>query len=414
VKSLDPYRQVVELSADCVLGLDFSGHITSINELGCLLLHAHGPGELVGMPWASLWTTSSRELARDAFERAKAGEAVQFSATAKTIDNAELFWHVTAMAARDEERQVDTIVAICRDRTERFHVQAALEAMNVALNERLGIASRAQLAGLRREAMLRDRLGLAIDAQELAARIANHTQNAEAVAQSVAGIAHDFNNMLQTVIVGLSAVCDEPDSLTAKQQRLLAFSLQGAHSASALVRRLMAFSGKHPFKAEELDLRSVIENIVGLIGHSLGGNMALALELTKECFPVVADRHSVEQALMNLCINARDASGGHGVIIVALVRRSVSEQDITEMKEPGEYVVLSVTDHGTGIDDVTRERMFEPYFTTKGEHAGTGLGLAQVHGFMRQSGGFVDVESELGRGTTMSLWFPQSSSSVGS
>ena len=110
---------------------------------------------------------------------------------------------------------------------------------------------------------------------------------------------------------------------------------------------------------------------------------------------------------MNLCINARDASGGSGMIIVALARRKISEEDIPEGSEPGEYVVLSVTDHGTGIDDATRDRLFEPYFTTKGTDAGTGLGLAQVHGFMRQSGGFVDVESELGRGTTMSLWFPQ-------
>lgn len=404
--NLDHYRQAVELSLDCVLELDFNRCITSVNAAGCRILRATAPEELIGKPWESLWTPSTLDCARLALDRVFGGDATQFSGTAQAIDGGELQWYVTAIPARDGKRSIDSVIVVCRDLTERIHFETALEAVNLALTERLGLAKTASAAAQRREATLRDRLDIAARAQELAERVAQQAQKAEAIGQVVAGIAHDFNNMLQATIAGLSAVCDEPERLDARQQRLLGLSMEGALHAATLVRRLMAFSRKHRFDPEELELGDAVEDMAGLIQLSVGDSMTVRFEPGDGHFPVIADKHCLEQALMNLCINARDASGGRGVITVALTSHRLEKEDASALRIAGNYAALSVTDHGSGIDEGSLAHLFEPFFTTKGDDVGTGLGLAQAHSFMRQSGGFIDVESTLGEGTTMRLMFP--------
>ena len=404
--NLDHYRQAVELSLDCVLELDLNRQITSINAAGCRILRAHTREDVLGKSWDYLWTPSTLDRARGALDRVFGGDATQFSGTAKALDGGELQWYVTAVPARDDKQSIDSVIVVCRDMTERMQFETALEELNHALTERLSVATRANAAARRREATLRDRLELATRAQELAERVARQAQKAEAIGQVVAGIAHDFNNMLQTTIAGLSAVCDQPERLDAKQQRLLGLSMEGARHAAILVRRLMVFSRKQRFNPEEIELRNAIEDMAGLIQLSLGEAMTVKFEPSEGHFPVVADKHSLEQALMNLCINARDASSGCGVITLALTRHRLEEEGASPLRMAGNYAALSVTDNGTGIDEGSLEHLFEPFFTTKADDVGTGLGLAQAQSFMRQSGGFIDVHSQLGRGTTMSLMFP--------
>ena len=168
----------------------------------------------------------------------------------------------------------------------------------------------------------------------------------------------------------------------------------------------MAFVRVHRFQSEAVELQAVVTDILDFASHSLGSGIDLKLEGTGERYPTLADRHGIEQAVMNLCINARDACSGQGEIVISFGYLAVHETEASSIREAGAYVTLSVADRGTGMDAETRERLFEPYFTTKTEGRGTGLGLAQIYGFMRQSGGFVDVHTELGAGTTMTLAFP--------
>jgi PAS domain S-box-containing protein len=153
--NLDHYRQAVELSLDCVLELDFSRCITSVNAAGCRILRATAPEELIGKPWESLWTPSTLDCARLALDRVFGGDATQFSGTAQAIDGGELQWYVTAIPARDGKRSIDSVIVVCRDLTERIHFETALEAVNLALTERLGLAKTASAAAQRREATLR-------------------------------------------------------------------------------------------------------------------------------------------------------------------------------------------------------------------------------------------------------------------
>jgi signal transduction histidine kinase len=155
-----------------------------------------------------------------------------------------------------------------------------------------------------------------------------------------------------------------------------------------------------------VDLPTVIGDIAGFVRHSLGSTIDFHVDRPAGEWPTVGDRHSIEQAFMNLCINARDACDGKGSIKVRFDRLQVEPEHASTTRAAGDYVTVSVADDGAGMSDKTMERLFEPYFTTKDEGAGTGLGLAQVDGVVRQAGGFVDVESTPGHGSVITMAFP--------
>lgn len=425
---LQRYRQLVHFSLDCIHELDLQGRIVHVNGSGCEALQVADAESAIGRPWASFWPGDARARLEAALEAARSGQSSQFTGMLPWADGEECWWFVSVHPLVDVDGTIAGIAAISHDVTEQIQAKKALDTVSHRLQNRLSISQSEgetiaarndtlarQLASARisqqqmvsHELSLKARLGLASAAQAVAEHTARQAQKSEAIGQLVAGISHDFNNMLQIAIVGLSTVMDEPEHLTDTQRRLLGYSMDGVHHASILAKRLLAFARVHRYRAEAVDLASIIDDIADFTRHSLGAGIDFRVDTRPGALPTLGDRHSIEQAFMNLCINARDACNGQGAITVGFGQLVISEEDATTLRPAGDYLTLSVADNGAGMSEEIRERLFEPYFTTKGEGVGTGLGLAQVYGVMRQAGGFIDTESEPGRGSTMTLVFPR-------
>jgi PAS domain S-box-containing protein len=236
-----------------------------------------------------------------------------------------------------------------------------------------------------------------------------HAQKMEAVGQLAGGVAHEINNALQAV-VGFSAVALEQLEPNAPARSDVDEAQRAASRAATVAMQLLAFSRRQVLRPVALDLNGVLASITGMLRRALGPERQLVLAPAPTPAGITADPGQLEQVFLNLVLNARDAMPTGGRVTIALehattstVQRSpASPADLA----PGRYVVVAVTDTGTGMDEATRSHMFEPFFTTKPVGQGTGLGLAVVHGIVRQSGGHIDVSSAPGRGSTFTLWFP--------
>jgi PAS domain S-box-containing protein len=229
----------------------------------------------------------------------------------------------------------------------------------------------------------------------------------EALGQLAGGVAHDFNNLL-TVITGYTETVREmlgPDDAHAREVEEIR---RAADRAAVLTSQLLAFSRKQVLKAEIQDLNEVVRDVGSMIGRVIGATIELQLELASERALVVADRGQMEQVLLNLAVNARDAMPYGGTLktrtSTATVDGSLAAQ--RPPLTPGKYVVLEVIDSGSGMSSDVQRHVFEPFFTTKDPGKGTGLGLSTVYGIVKQSRGFVFVDSELGRGTSFTIYLP--------
>jgi PAS domain S-box-containing protein len=400
------YKQIVEASLDCVMEIDVDGHVAFTNRNGCRLLGIREPQQSIEREWVSLWPESSMVRAGEALQSARRGRRAQFTGMSVGPKREEKWWLSTLTPLLDDAGQIHSVLVISRDISEQMRVQDALDAITRNLKTRLTVVSAARHAGAQRETALQEKLDIATLAQSVAEQVSRQAQKSEAIGQLVAGIAHDFNNMLQTATMSLSAVLDRPERLANDQRRMLEYGMEGVRHAAILAKRLLGFARVHAYKPELVDIRALASGIEGFIRQSMGAGIILQVDGSAGEYFTLADPHSIEQALMNLCINARDACEGRGPIAVSFGSMSIGDDAATSIRAPGEYVTISVSDEGSGMNAATRERLFEPYFTTKGEGKGTGLGLAQVYGLMRQWGGFVDVHSQPGVGTTMTLAFP--------
>ncbi len=245
------------------------------------------------------------------------------------------------------------------------------------------------------------------DAEERTARRAVqqqffHAQKMEAVGRLAAGIAHDFNNLL-TVILGYTEMLMKP-SLDERARGHAERVLDAGNRAMILTRRLLTFSRESAAEIQVLDLNRVVADMEALVRTAIGDQHELQLELAPEPALVRADAGQMDQVLMNLAINARDAMPEGGTVTVSTACLTLPEAE--HPTPAGEYVCLGVSDSGIGMSPETQARIFEPFFTTKPVGVGTGLGLSTVFGIARQSGGFVRVKSALGEGTTMEVLLP--------
>jgi two-component system cell cycle sensor histidine kinase/response regulator CckA len=243
--------------------------------------------------------------------------------------------------------------------------------------------------------------------KELEAQL-RHSQKMEAIGQLAGGVAHDFNNIL-TVIQGHAsllngeAICEDQTARASVEQ-----IAEAAERAASLTRQLLAFSRKNVMQPVDLDVNEVVAAMIRMLHRILGEDIALRVELSPTPLYVHGDRSMMEQIILNLAVNARDAMPGGGSLIVRTSEESIGGARLRENTEssPGHFARLSVIDTGEGIEPAHLTRVFEPFFTTKEVNQGTGLGLATVYGIVKQHGGWINVSSEVGTGTTFDAYLP--------
>lgn len=234
-----------------------------------------------------------------------------------------------------------------------------------------------------------------------------HASKMEAIGRLTAGIAHDFNNLLTVVLgnleLGQRQAQHEPLS------RMLDNAMSGARRAALLTERLLAFSRRKPLEPKLLSANTLVAEMSDLLRRTLGEAIGVRTSLADDLWSIEADPSELETALLNLVVNARDAMPGGGEVVIE-TRNAELDQGFAPPDsgvKPGRYVLISVTDTGTGMPSEVLRQVFEPFFTTKPDGRGTGLGLSQVYGFVKQSGGHVKLYSEINRGTTAKIYLPR-------
>ena len=252
--------------------------------------------------------------------------------------------------------------------------------------------------------------GLALDVTERQAAQAQlrQAQKIEAVGQLTGGIAHDFNNLLAVLMMDLESL----EELTGEddvRHEIIEEARETTQSAADLTRQLLAFARRQPLEPKIIDPAALLARTTALLHRTLGGSIRIDHVQSSNLWPVAVDPSQMESAVLNLAINARDAMPDGGTLAIASENTVLA--DIAGV-DPGEYVCIEIGDTGTGMPNDVVERAFEPFFTTKEMGRGTGMGLSMVHGFVKQSGGHIEIDSEPGRGTKVSLYFPRAAGSV--
>ncbi|HVF37143.1 MAG TPA: ATP-binding protein [Sphingomicrobium sp.] len=247
----------------------------------------------------------------------------------------------------------------------------------------------------------------AVERQAAEAQL-RQVQKMEAVGQLTGGIAHDFNNMLAVVVGGIDLARRRLSGPRREVMAHLTNAMEGATRAAALTRRLLSFARSEPLMPERVESAALVGGMNELLDRTLGERITIKSELAPEAWPIFVDAHQLENAILNLAVNARDAMDGGGTLTIRTCNRSLAANEVGDIRA-GEYLVIEVTDTGCGMTPEVRERAFEPFFTTKEVGKGTGLGLSQIFGFAHQSGGEVGIESEPGEGTTVSIYLPRTS-----
>ena len=244
------------------------------------------------------------------------------------------------------------------------------------------------------------------DRAELASQL-QQAQKMEAVGQLAGGIAHDFNNLLTAISCNVELLLDSTDPTDARLDDILQIR-EAATRAATLTRQLLAFSRRQVLQPKPLDLNGTVTSMERMLRRVISGDVRLLTKLDSSLPPVFADAGQMEQVVMNLVLNARDAMSEGGNILVTTTTTTLRSalQHRFGVLPPGRYVVLAVRDSGSGITPEVYEHLFEPFFTTKNQGKGTGLGLAMVHGIVIQSGGHVVVESVQDEGTEFSVYLP--------
>jgi PAS domain S-box-containing protein len=274
----------------------------------------------------------------------------------------------------------------------------------IGLNIDITDRKRAELAIAGINETLRHEVEAEVKAREAAQARLFQTMKLEALGQLTGGVAHDFNNLLSVITNGVGLLKRGADP--ARQERLLDAMNQAAHRGADLTRRLLSFARRQALRPEPLDLRAWLKDVQELLARALRADIAIEIRAPEDLWPVLADPAELELAVLNLAVNARDAMPRGGTL-----RLAAGNTELDALTDPdglgGPFIRLAVQDTGTGMPPEVLARIFEPFFSTKDIGQGTGLGLAQVYGFARQSGGTARVASRPGEGTTISILLPR-------
>ncbi len=236
-----------------------------------------------------------------------------------------------------------------------------------------------------------------------------HSQKMEAIGQLTGGIAHDFNNLIQVIIASIEMLSDHTEGMPEVKKYTQSITL-AADRAAELTRYLLAFARRQPLNVVPADINQLVENTLTFVRRLLGEDIELVIALTPELPAAMVDKPQFEAAILNLCVNARDAMPDGGKLIVETSEAVIGEETSPGFEEvgPGRYIQIAVTDTGCGMAPEVVQRAFDPFFTTKEQGKGTGLGLSMVYGLAKQLGGHAKIYSEVGKGTSIRLLLPVS------
>ncbi len=361
----EQYRTLFEATSDGLLIYDGEGRIVEANKAACIM-HGYSYDELIGMRGDAIVHQDSWQLFVSFLNAIHKGNTFKCEAKNVHKDGTEIYIEVIGKSILFEGQVLP--FAIVHDVTER----------KIAEIERKKL-----------EAQLRQ------------------AQKMEAVGQLAGGIAHDFNNLLQAILgyTELVKLGIEPEE---KSFQDLEQVQKAAERASGLTRQLLTFSRRQVLQLTELNLGAVVQDLVKLIRRVIREDIHLELSIAGELKTVRADLGMLEQVLMNLCVNARDAMPNGGQLLIEVQNVGLDETfcESAPWARPGDYVILTVTDTGMGMSKEVQEHIFEPFFTTKEKSKGTGLGLSVVYGIVKQHSGFIHVYSDLGQGTTFKIYLP--------
>jgi PAS domain S-box-containing protein len=365
--SEERFRLLVESVADyAIYMLDPNGIVSSWN-LGAQRFKGYSADEIIGQHFSRFYTPEDRAIDFPSYALGTAEREGRFEAEGwRMRKDGTRFWaHVVIDAIKTDEGKLLGFAKITRDLTERREAQRQLEQA--------------------REAFFQ-------------------AQKIEAVGQLTGGVAHDFNNLLMAVLGSLELlrrrVPDDP-----RISRLIDNAEQAAQRGAALTQRMLAFARRQELSLAPVEIPELVRGMADLLQHSLGPTVAIETRFPLSISAVMADANQLELAILNLAMNARDAMPEGGPLCISAEDKTVAEGDVPGLI-PGRYVCLAFRDEGEGMDEKTLSRATEPFFTTKGVGKGTGLGLSMVHGLAEQSGGTLQIESDLGHGTTMRVWLP--------
>jgi PAS domain S-box-containing protein len=362
-ESEERYRSIVETTNEWIWASDLQGRLTYSNQASQVIL-GHPPESLVGMARWDLVHADDLPAAREPFRRSIAERAGWTGLVLRWRHSNGTYRHLESNAVPffDASGQLIGFRGASRDITERIQLEAQLL----------------------------------------------QSQKMEAIGTLAGGVAHDFNNLLTSILGYSDIVLQELPSEDPLREDVEEIRKAGERAA-ALTRQLLAFSRKQILKPVVLDLDAVVADLEKMVRRLIGEDIEMVVSLDPDLGRVKADAGQIEQVVMNLVINARDAMPRGGKLTI---ETSNAEMDDSYIRRhagamTGSYVCLAVTDTGTGMDRETQSRIFEPFFTTKGPGKGTGLGLSTAYGIVKQSGGYISVDSELGKGTTFRVYLPR-------
>jgi PAS domain S-box-containing protein len=352
---------IVEFSEDAIIGKDDKGIVTTWNA-GAEKIFGYTAAEMIGQPIMRLLPDDRQEEESDILARIKRGEVVSYFETVrKRKDGQFIEVSLTISPIRDARGRIIGASKMARNITQRKQFERQLQ----------------------------------------------QSQKMEAIGQLTGGIAHDFNNLLSVIVGNLGLIGHLVFDNAAVKQRVQA-AQRAATRGADLILRLLAFSRNVELSGEPTQLDDSINNVIEL-AHSLGPDLKMISHLDDSMPLVLVDAGGLENALLNLVVNARDAMPKGGTVTLSTQVSTLGEDYPAVLAgdlKAGRYALIEVSDIGHGMSKETLERVFEPFFTTKPRGKGTGLGLAMVYGFAKQSGGVVCIDSEPGRGTTVSVYLP--------
>ena len=409
VSDSDPFfLSVLNGSTDCIKVLRYDGTLEFMNANGICLMEIDDFAPLRGKSWVSLWPEESRKVLSDAIDTARQGRHSRFEALCPTAKGTLKYWDVTVSPVNGASG-VEWLVSISRDITERV---LSLRSLDTALQEQKRLSEALE----RHQETLEERIEAATVAlrtseterRETAAALAQ-SQKMDAVGKLTGGVAHDFNNVLQVIGGNLQLAAQEANGHETLSRRL-ASAHEAVERGAKLASQLLAFARRQPLEPVALDIARLLRNSDDMLRRVLGETIELETVVSGGLWNTLADPNHLQNVIVNLAINARDAMDGAGRLTIEAGNAMLDDEYTRHYDDvhSGQYVMIAISDTGGGMAPEVLARAFEPFYTTKPEGRGTGLGLSMAYGFMKQTGGHIKLYSEPGHGTTVKLYLPRS------